>query len=178
MQAAAGTTGAEFSDLRNYIVSGLLWDPSRDGAALLDEFLALQYGPAAPPIRRFIDRVHAAARQSGAHRNCFASAAQYGLSAELGRQGIADFAEALRLAPDDATHTRVEKASIAAWRLAIEPVAAAPLGSWSLSAAQKAEYRPLVEQLLALCRKHNIKLATEETRLEDAARRLTALVEE
>lgn len=178
MQCAAGTTGAEFSELRNYIICNLLWDPSRSGTTLMEEFLRLHYGPAAPPIRRFIDRVQAAAQQSGKHRNCFAFAARYGLTGDLGKVGLADFAEAMKLAPDEATRLRVEKASLAAWRLAIEPVASAPMEGRVLDAAQKAAYRPLVETFLALCRKHDIRLVTEDTRTEDAAKMLMALVED
>ena len=178
MQAAGNTTGAEFSELRNYIICRLIWDPSRSGTALMEEFLRLHYGPAAPPIRRFIDRVHAAAQQSGKHRDCFGLASSYGLSADLGRVGIADFAEAMTLAPDDATRARVEKASLAAWRMAIEPVITAPMEGRMLDANQKAEFRPLVEKFVTLCRKYNIKLVAEKTRLEDAAKVLAALVED
>ncbi len=176
MQAAAGTEGAEFSELRNYIISNLLWDPSRDGEMLMQEFLTLHYGPAAPPIRRFIDRIQAAAQQSGKHRCCFGMAADYGLTAELGRQGIADFAEALKLAPDEATKLRVEKASLAAWRLAIEPVADALSKGKPLDPQQKDELRPTVKQFLDLCKKHDIKLLTENTRFDDGAKLLEALL--
>src|SRR5207247_2433913 len=44
MQAAGDTMGAAFSDLHNYVISNLLWDPTRDGGQLRDEFLRLQYG--------------------------------------------------------------------------------------------------------------------------------------
>ena len=53
MQAAGNSTGAELSDLRNYVMANLLWDPNRNGQQLCDEFLDLHYGKAAPPIRRW-----------------------------------------------------------------------------------------------------------------------------
>ncbi len=176
MQAAAGTTGAEFSDLRNYMICNLLWDPSRSGDALMEEFLRLHYGPAAPPIRRFIERIHAAARESGKHRNCFGTGERYGLTPELGRRGIEDFKEALALAPDDAIRTRVEKASLAAWRLAMEPAVVALTDGKPLDARQKAELRPVLETFLALCHKQGIVLVTEDTRLDDAEKALRALL--
>ena len=58
----------DFSDLRNYMIANLLWDPNGSGEQLMREFLDLHYGPAAPPIRRFIDLLHdnAEARGPGA----------------------------------------------------------------------------------------------------------------
>ena len=58
MQAAGNSTGAELSDLRNYVMANLLWDPTRSGQQLIDEFLDLHYGKAAPPIRQFINMYH------------------------------------------------------------------------------------------------------------------------
>ena len=48
MQCAAAA-GTEMSDLRHYLISSLLWDPTRDGEKLIDEFLTLHYSNAAPP---------------------------------------------------------------------------------------------------------------------------------
>ena len=49
MQAAGNANGAELSELRAYLMSQLLWDPSRDGERILDEFIDLHYGRAAGP---------------------------------------------------------------------------------------------------------------------------------
>ena len=37
MQAAGNANGAELSELRNYVISQLLWDPSRSGEKLIDK---------------------------------------------------------------------------------------------------------------------------------------------
>ena len=169
MQCAVDTTGAEFSDLRNYIISNLLWDPTRDGEQLMGEFLNLHYGRAARPIRWFIDRVHTQARASGKHRHCFGMAEDYGLSEETGAEGLKDFAEAMELAENGAVRMRVEKLSIAAWRLALEPLTKAMAQSRTLSDADKQQFRPMAEALLDLCRKHNVTHMTETTKIEDAA---------
>ena len=86
MQAAGNSTGAELSDLRNYVMANLLWDPSRSGRQLIDEFLDLHYGKAAPPIRRFINMYHDHCESKGIHRNCFGRAADYAID-ETDRQG-------------------------------------------------------------------------------------------
>ena len=58
MQAAGDTLAGEFSDLRTYLISNLLWDPDRSGKQLLNEFITLHYGLAAPALRRYIDVIH------------------------------------------------------------------------------------------------------------------------
>jgi hypothetical protein len=122
MQAAGNAMGAELSELRAYVISQLLWDPSRRGDALIEEFLRLHYGPAAAPIRAFIERVHDRAETSGAHRNCFGHLRDYGLDDSDAQAGLDAFARALELAESDAVRARVEKASICAYRAALEPV--------------------------------------------------------
>ena len=122
MQAAGNAMGAELSDLRNYVISNLLWDPTRSGAALVEEFLTLHYAEAAPPIRHFIERVHDTAEQSGLHKNCFGRASQYGLDASLAQLGLEAFAKADTLATDDVIRRRVAKASVCAYRAGLEPI--------------------------------------------------------
>ena len=176
MQCAGGTTGAEFSDLRNYIICNLLWDPSRNGEELVTEFLDLHYGRAAAPIRRFIDRVHAQAQKSGKHHHCFGKAGDYGLTAELGGAGLKDFEAALALAENDTVRARVEKLSIAAWRLALEPLAEAMAGGSTLSKAAKAELLPVARAFFDLCRKHKVALFTERRKVEDVAKAAAAVL--
>jgi len=173
MQAAGNTTGAEFSDLRNYLISRLLWNPELSGSELIDEFLNLHYGTAAPPIRSFIELVHDQAQASGKHQNCFGNLAKRGLDASLGERGIALFDEALRLAASDQQRQWVEKASLCAYRAAIEP-------SWILDSedpldeALATQQRPLVKKFFELCEKHQVPMVSERTttaeRLKDYKR--------
>lgn len=161
MQAAGNTTGAEFSDLRNYLISRLLWDPQQSGQALIDEFLTLHYGPSAPPIRKFIQCVHDEAEASGKHRNCFGTLENRGLSVSIGDRGIVLFQEAKRLAGDEALRQRVEKASMCAYRAAIEP-------SWNLKQPQDlkpdvaAQQRPLVRKFFDLCKTYGVQNVSEQ----------------
>jgi hypothetical protein len=179
MQAAGNARGAELSDLRNYIMSNLLWDPARNGQALMDEFLDLHYGPAAGPIRRFINLVHDNAASKGLHHNCFGRAADYGVDEQIVQAGLDAFAEAMALAPDDAVRARVEKASICAYRAAIEPIW--HVQDWQevfpsregLSPDVAARMRPLVQRFLELCGKHGVTRPWEHATIEDARERLT-----
>jgi len=160
MQAAGNTTGAEFSDLRNYLISRLLWNPELNGEALIEEFLNLHYGAAAPPIRQFLQLVHDEAEASGKHKNCFGTLANFGLDASIGERGLKLFAAAERLAGDQTVRRRVEKASICAYRAAIEP-------SWKLNqsatldATLAAQQRPLVKRFFDLCEKYGVTQVSE-----------------
>ncbi len=158
MQAGGDAKGAEMSDLRNYVMSGLLWDPNRSGQQLINEFLDLHYGKAAEPIRRFLTLTHQNAAAKGLHHNCFGRAADYGIDATIAQGGLDAFAEAVKLADNDTIRARVEKASICAWRAAVEPC-------WyekERVAPELAEkMRPKVKTLFELCAKYGVTNASE-----------------
>jgi hypothetical protein len=166
MQAAGNTTGAELSDLRNYVLANLLWNPGRNGRQLADEFLDLHYGKAAPPIRRFINQYHDHCEAKGIHRNCFGRAADYAIDASIAQAALDAFTEALALADGDAVKARVEKASICAYRAAIEP--ACELDGKVLEPAQAQKLRPMVKRLAELCDKYKVPLAAEVITLDQA----------
>ena len=43
------------AELKTYIVTKLLWNPSLNGTALVHEFVSHYYGPAAPMMQQYID---------------------------------------------------------------------------------------------------------------------------
>jgi hypothetical protein len=160
MQGAGDAIGSEFADLRNYLISRLLWDPSLDDQALIDEFLDLHYGPSAGPIRAYLQRIQDRAQASGRHQACFAKLFEYGLDASDAEAGLAAFAQALALAPTPEVADRVRKASISAYRAALEPV-------WYPEAAPvdpvlAERLRPLAEPFLALCETFGIDRPQED----------------
>ncbi|GMV96722.1 MAG: hypothetical protein AMXMBFR83_10830 [Phycisphaerae bacterium] len=171
MQAAGNNTGAELSDLRNYMMAGLLWDPTRSGEKLMNEFLDLHYGPSAPPIRKFINEFHDQVRAKGIHRNCFGNAAAYGIDEAVAESALAAFAEAMKLAPDDAVRSRVEKASICAHRAAIEPAWQQPADK-PLEEAVAAKTRPHVKRLFELLAKYKVPMFAETTSVDTARQKL------
>jgi len=64
----------EFGDLatlRTYIVPKLMWDPSLDQEALIQEFLKEYYGAAAPYLREYIALTADAVARSGVKLGCF-----------------------------------------------------------------------------------------------------------
>jgi hypothetical protein len=66
-EAAYFGKGMELAELRTWILAKTLWDPSYDTDRAIDEFLKGYYGPAAAPLRRYIDLVHGKARADGIH---------------------------------------------------------------------------------------------------------------
>jgi len=176
MQAAGNALGAELSDLRNYVMANLLWDPTKSGRRLVDEFLDLHYGRGAEPIRRFINLTHDQALDSGLHPNCFGRAKDYAIDESVAQSGLDAFAEATELAENNAVRDRVEKASICAYRAAIEPI-------WYLTDDSSVDpvlakrMKPLVKRFLALCQKHGVTHASERSLMEAESERLKRLVE-
>lgn len=122
MQTPSGL-GSNFSDLRNYITAKMIWDPSQSGQQLMDEFLRLHYGKAEPAIRRYLDLIRHKVDSGGYHINhSFKYCRDYGIDEATVKAGIEIFDEALKLAENETVRARVEKASVCAWRAAIEPV--------------------------------------------------------
>jgi len=175
MQAAGNAIGAELSDLRNYVIANLLWDPTKSGQKLIDEFLDLHYGRAAGPIRRFINLTHENALASGLHPNCFGRAKDYAVDETIAQAGLGAFAEAMKLAENDMVRARVEKASICAYRAAIESI-------WYIKDKSKVDLalaermQPLVKCFVDLCEKYGVTNASENSKIEAESERLKRIV--
>lgn len=70
-QGAYTSYGAEMAELRAWVLAKLLWDPTRDGEALVNEFLSGYYGPAAPSITAYLKVMHDGVEASGDWLGCF-----------------------------------------------------------------------------------------------------------
>jgi hypothetical protein len=64
--------GGEFSELRAWIFSQLMWAPDRDGDALVREFVENVYGAAAPHVQSYIDMMHADVKADTSHFSIWA----------------------------------------------------------------------------------------------------------
>ncbi|MBN1505521.1 MAG: DUF4838 domain-containing protein [Sedimentisphaerales bacterium] len=70
-QGAYQSYGAEMAELRAWMLAKMLWDPSRDGEALTNEFIEGYYGPAVPQIKAYLKVTHDAVEASGDWLGCF-----------------------------------------------------------------------------------------------------------
>jgi len=164
-----GPMGAQFSELGNYVMSRLAWNPNLNGNDLIDEFVDLHYGKAAPPIRRFINLVHDNAETKGIDQDCYGTAKDFGLDNGVLQAGFELFDEAYQLADNDVIRGRVEKVSACIYRLAIEE-------AWVWAMSHRTEYKtrhklkmdpalkqrtvPYAKRLFDICHKHGIKNTT------------------
>lgn len=66
-QDTYNTIGGELSELGGYMTAKFLWNPNYDENTAINEFLEGFYGPAAAPIRRYIDLMHDYAEKENIH---------------------------------------------------------------------------------------------------------------
>ena len=151
MQANGNGTSGELSELRNYLISRMIWNPDFDDKAVCEEFIQLHYKNAAQPIMDYIEMLHDNAEASGLHPGCFPSPEEVGLRPEISRKAFDYFEQALNLADDETVRARVEKASICAYRAMID--AGGPM--------EYAERKALIDQYITLCQRHNMTHAAE-----------------
>lgn len=74
-QGAYTTNGAEMAELRAWVLAKLLWNPSLDPDALIQEFLQGYFGPAAQPIQAYLTLIHDDAAAADDKLGCFADIA-------------------------------------------------------------------------------------------------------
>ncbi len=176
MQGNGRCPAGEMSDLRNYVVSRLMWNPDLDGAALTDEFLALHYGPAAEPIRGYLNLIHEAATCKGAHPTIFSGPREWGLDADTSRRLMAFLDQALARAPDDAIRARVAKVSLPAYRALIETAGTLAYDKGRIRLTYPPELRPRIAAYPKLCAQLGMDRSSEfaplQGYLEDLARNL------
>ncbi len=176
MQAAYTSPSAEFSDLRNYITANVLWNPNRSVQELMDEFIDLHYGRAGEPIRRFINLVHDNAKAKDVHEDFSGRAEDFAVDESIAKVGLEAFDEAMKLGENDVVRSRAEKASICAYRAAIEPI-------WYIKDPNKVDailagrMRPLVEHFLKLCKKYDVKQDREGYFIETTSERIRNAVD-
>jgi hypothetical protein len=162
MQANGNGEAGELCDLRNYIISRVIWNPELEAGELLEEFVRLHYGKAAQPIMDYINMVHDNAEQSRLHPGCFPTPEEVGLNPEIARKALEYFEKALALAENDEVRARVEKASISAYKAMIEAGGYLGYSDGALRASElPMECDGLVEDYISLCNKHNMTHAAE-----------------
>lgn len=123
MQAAGNAQNTELCELRNYLISRLLWDPALDDRKIIEEFVTLYYGRAASKVRAYLSLIGETARQSGIHQGCFGSAAGYGINLVVAKRAIALLEEGINAAESTEIRKRVEKVLIGPKTVLIEPLA-------------------------------------------------------
>ena len=151
MQANGNGLTGEFSDLRNYIISHLIWNPHLDDQEVLTEFVHFHYKSAAPAILNYIAFLHDNVEARNLHPRCFPSPEEVGLDAESSQRVFDYFQEALALADNSDVKARVEKASIPAYKAML--VAGGDI--------EQKRRRTLIAEYIALCKRYGMTHAAE-----------------
>ncbi len=181
MQGPWNGNGAEFSDLKNYIICKLLWDPSLNEAQLTNEFILLHYPGSESAIRNILKKITEAPKAS-THRYCNGTASDFDMTAALGRELVILFADALAAQNNITVKARLEKASVCAWRLLAEPwwisrqknlplTEAEPLPKKVIAIYQlptaDSNRNQILSELFSLCERHEVTRVSEGTSVEE-----------
>ena len=159
---------ANLGELRNYVICNLLWDPTRDENALIDEFLRLHYGPQADAVREYITIIQDAAEADGRHRGCFGRAVDYGTTPDVARRALAVLEKAMAATDDEVLRMRLERETLGCHAVFVDPVTdpAAKRANiyfrddgtpFALDRDAMQAARPHLATFFALCRKHKVK---------------------
>ena len=151
MQANGNGLAGEFSDLRNYLISQLIWNPHLDADAHLNEFVNLHYEAAAPPILEYINFLHNNVEARGLHPRCFPTPEDVGLDAESAQTIFDYFQQALALAEKSEIRARVEKVAIPAYKAMI-------VASGEMPSEKR---QTLIDEYITLCERYNMSHAAE-----------------
>ncbi len=156
MQANGNGLTGEFSDLRNYLISRLLWNPHLDDQDILNEFVHLHYKAAAPAILDYINFLHENVEERNLHPRCFPTSEDVGLDAESSQRVFDYFQQALALAENSEIQERVEKASIPAYKAML-------VAGGEIAPKRR---RTLIAEYIALCKRYGMTHAAEHQAAE------------
>ncbi len=112
-QGAYQSYGSEMAELRAWVLAKLLWDPTRDGEKLIDEFIEGYYGSAGPHIKAYLNVTHDAVEASGEWLGCFSPHTAKFLSFETLSKGWGHLKAAEEAVKDNPElHFRVQVAQL------------------------------------------------------------------
>jgi hypothetical protein len=115
LQGDIQSSGGELAELRQYLVSQLMWDPARDPQTIRKDFCAGYYGPAANDVLKFLatmDRFAATTRQ---HIPMNGWRPQDVTPPEFVSNGLAILNRAYDKASDDTLRNRIDKLLLPLW---------------------------------------------------------------
>ncbi len=167
MQAAGNGFSTELSDLRNYVMARCLWKPGRDSWKEAEEFCQLHYAESAGPIQDYLKWYHELVASSGAHPSCFPTERSLSITPESAQRIMGYFRSALALAKSDEVKTRVEKASLCAYRAAVSASSMKLIYRDQKCYPDLLDFGPdLLDQYSDLCRRFEATMDDEMTSTE------------
>ncbi len=110
-QGNSESPSGEFGGLRAYLMSRFVWNLDLDPEVEIDDFLQGYYGAAAAPIKKYINLVQDHMDKDDVHMGCFTKPMDY-ITDELVEAGEKLFAEACKLAENEAVLARVQRSQL------------------------------------------------------------------
>jgi len=161
-QQGSGNAKSDLSELKQYVIANLLWDPDCDVEALIDDFLRGRYGEAAGQLRSYFDLRQSSLLVSGAGLGIYGNpalaaddwlkpetllAAQEILAAaERAVEGQPELLARVREVSQPVTYARLEQAKrFGAGESGL--FEAAPTGGWQV----RDEWQERLEEFTAAC---------------------------
>src|SRR5262249_31731349 len=95
--------GGSDAELRSYVMAKLLWDPSLDSNALVDEWMEGVYGPAAKPMRKWVDLLQDRVKDPDRHLMIYSQVDRKYFPPKLVERGDELFDKAEKLSEGDST---------------------------------------------------------------------------
>ena len=167
MQAAGNGFSTELSDLRNYVMSRCLWKPGRDSWQETLAFCRMHYAESAQPIIDYFTYYHDLIDKENRHPGCFPTEASLFLNSETVKRIDKYFSEALAMAQSEEVRSRVEKASLCAYRAKLS-VATMDLKYENGVCKPYLEGvdENLLEHYSELCAKYNVSMENEYIKID------------
>jgi len=161
-EACYFTVGSELAELRTWIIAKTLWDPTYDTDRAIDEFLAGYYGPAAGPIRKYVNLIHKqVADHADWHANIWSPPTAPYLSRSVIGQSARHFDEAEAAVAKDPG--RLHRVRVARMPIQYVQIATAPPGSRKPGDAVS----KLIDRFEATARKEGLVTVREHRAIGD-----------
>ncbi|GAA4446482.1 hypothetical protein GCM10023091_39660 [Ravibacter arvi] len=112
-QAAYQSRGAEFAELRAYVISKLLWNPDIDEKQVIDDFMYGYYGRAGEFVRKYFDNLQALVKPD-THMGIGLEPVDRMFSDKFVEESLAIFDEAYKVADNDEIIRRIDLAALPA----------------------------------------------------------------
>lgn len=119
VQANYQGPGGELAELRQYLASQLLWDPTRDPMEIRREFCDGYYGPASAAVLAFLALMDAEAARPDAHA-FGAWDPSTSVRPEFVKEGLATLRSARERCSNDAERGRVDKLMLPLWYMQLQ----------------------------------------------------------
>jgi len=120
-QQGSGNSWSDLSELKQFYISKLLWNPDLDGDSLISRFIGAYYGSAAPFIRSYYDLSHSALKKMADAQNLdIYGLPSYYFSSFLSRDLVTRYHDLMDLAEQAAADDSVTLSRVLRARMSVD----------------------------------------------------------